>query len=270
MIVTIKSTSRSTNFGVKDSDTGEIKPKYDNCHDKWVPGLLSTTGVLNTGLTTKQEREFEKQLGYDEYSLAKNGKFWSSFVIVIPENGLVIDTDDALGALYYQLLKADPFIAQNETEAKLKAKVEYIMTSESGIADNSNSRRNIIKKAFATFAKMSQADIVDALFMFGKEGYDISPEIAENRLGEIVESNPKRFNEVMGDNGLKDKVLIKKYIKAGVITKGAMGRGTNVPYYFDDILLGSGIQEVIVFMKAKENNTVALGIKKAYTAALKE
>lgn len=263
MIVKIQQTNRSTNFGVKDPKTNKPKAKYDNCHDKWVPGTSRITGVINTGLTESEERKFEKELSLKEGTLSKGSTFWDNYTIIIPEEGLVLNTEIPDHNLKYKLLLADPYVVQGEENLKRKANAEYVMTSEEGKAKSENTKRNVIAKAYAIFAKMTKVEISDALYMFGKDSENLDPEIAQNRLGEIVDDNPGKFLEIVGDSQFKDKVWFMKLIKAGIVKKHGTGKGTNMPLYFEDIMLGNGLAEAIAFVKDKENQAILLGLKKS-------
>jgi len=84
------------------------------------------------------------------------------------------------------------------------------------------------------------------------------------------EKDPEKFLDVMGDDKFKDKVWIIKTIRAGIIRKGVIGTGFNMPLYFGDIYLGKGLDEAINFLLDKENQNVFIGLKKAYEAYKKE
>lgn len=266
MIIKVKKVDRTINWGAKDPKTGKVKPMYESCKDSFVPGLDTTSGVIRTGLTVKEEGEFEKLLGFEEGTLKKSSDYWTTYKVEIPEDGLTLNTDNPKDALAHMVMKADPTIAKSLTEVRTNAKAEYVMTTDSAEAKVKNTKRNAKAKAYAAFAKLSQAETVDALFMFGKDPSSMDFEVAQDRLGELLDENPARFLEVVGDKQFKDKVFFMKLIKAGVVRKHGTGTGTNMPLYFEDIMLGSGLEEAIVFFKDKENQQIALGIKKTYEA----
>lgn len=271
MQVKIVKLDRNINWGAKDARTGKFKPKYDNCADKWVPGLDKKTGVLKTGLTEKEAKEFEKKIGLEDGSLMPNGKYWEDFMIIIPQDGLVIDTSGGpTEEIKYKALMADPTVAKSIEEARVKAGAEYMITSEQAEAKEKNVKRNIIAKAYATFAKMTQTEIREALYMLGKAGErfndDTDPEVCQDRLGVIVENDPAKFISVVGDKNFKEKVWVLKLLKAGIVRKHGVGTGTNQPLYFEDILLGSNLDEAVDFLKAKENQNIYIGLQKALEA----
>lgn len=264
MITKVKKVERLINWGAKDPKTGKTLAMYENCKDEFVPGLNKESGVLRTGLTDKEEAEFEKKLGLEKGTLAKSSSYWSRFKVKIPADGLTLNTNNPMDELSHKVMCADPTVVQSVTELRTKAYAEYIMITESGEAKVKNVKRNVIAKAYATFVKLTQAETVDALFMFGKDPSNIDFEVAQNRLGEIVEEDPAKFLSVVGDKLFKDKVYFMKLIKAGVVKKHGTGTGTDMPLYFEDIMLGSGLEQAIAFCKAKENQKIWLGITSTY------
>tara|TARA_R110000751_G_scaffold157264_1_gene262723 strand:+ start:332 stop:1132 length:801 start_codon:yes stop_codon:yes gene_type:complete len=266
MIVRIAKIDKNVNWGARDPKTNKLKHMFDGCIDKLVPGLDAVTGTLRTGLVEKEEKRFENAMGYDEGSMKKSGSFWSNFSIKIPEEGLTLNTENIAQELQYKVLLADPHVAKSLSELKTHPTAEYVMTSEGAEAKVSNNKRNTIAQAYSTFAKLSKSETIDALYMFGQYADDVDFEVAQNRLGDIVDKDPKKFMLVVGDENFKDKVWFMKLIKEGIVAKHGTGSGPNQPLYFNDISLGNGLDEAIAFIKAKENNLVALGLKKALKA----
>ena len=269
MIVKISKIDNDGVFGVKDA-RGNIKAKYDNCFDKWVPGLHMVTGILRTGLAdAKEERKFEEVIGLDTGSLARNGSYWENFSIIIPSDGLTIDTVDPTSELKYKVLSADPTVASTEEEASQNSRTEYLMVSETIKAKGKNTTRDTIANAFSTFVKLSQSEIIDALYMFGKDPDVTDAEVCRDMLGDIVEKKPAYFLEVVGDKMFKDKIWIIKLTKLGLIKKQGKGVGFNMPMYFGDVHLGNGLEEVITTIKLTENQNLLSGLKAAQKEALK-
>lgn len=263
MEVNIKRIERGLNWGAKTPD-GKIMSKYTNCVDRYVPGLNRTTGALATGLTKKDEADLEKKLRLEEGALASNGDYWDKFTVIIPEEGLTLNTDSPEHELIYKVMLKDPIVANTLQEAAINAHAEYVMTSNGAEAKEKNTRRDVIATAFALYAKMSKDDVVDALFVL-KPAIDpeaTDPEICRNTLGELVESNPAKFLEAVGDKGFKEKVWVLRLIKKGILRKAGMGMGTNLPIYYEDILLGKGLDSVVDFLRDKDNQNIYIALQK--------
>lgn len=263
MEVNIKRIERGLNWGAKTPD-GKIMQKYTNCVDRYVPGLDRITGAISTGLTKKEETEFEKKLRLEEGSLASNGAYWDSFAVVIPEAGLTLNTDLPEHELIYKVMHKDSIVANSLEEARISAKAEYVMTSTGAEAKEKNTRRDVIATAFALYAKMSKEDVIDALYIL-KPGIDpeqTDAEVCRNTLGELVENNPSKFIEAVGDKAFKEKVWILRLIKKGLLRKAGVGMGTNMPIYYEDIMLGKGLDNVVEFLRDKENQNIYVALQK--------
>ena len=265
-IVTIRKHDREVSWGARNKTTKKVKPQYDNTATKWAPGLNRRTGQLRTGMENGQEEaKFEKLLGLEKGSLRITGTFWESFYIIIPEEGLELDTSNPMEELQHTVLKADPTVATNQQQSNM-AGTEFVMISTSDVAKSKNTERKTIANAYAKFATISQDEIIDALHMIGQHPNDTDPEICRNALGEIVENTPGKFLAVMGDPFFKDKVWIIKLIKKGIVQKDGIGTGYNLPLRFNDISLGESIDAAVAYLKSKENQNILIGLKQAEEA----
>ena len=266
MIVTVKKHDREVSWGVRDKKTGKVKPQYDNTTTKWVPGLNKHTGQLRTGLTAKEETKFEEELGLNPGSLKMNGEFWDDFFIIITESGLQLDTENVpLHNLQYHCLKADPTIATSQAEINMPG-VEFVMVTANDEAKTKNRERDVVAKAYAKFATITQDEVTNALYMLGASPGTIDPEICRNLLGAELEKNPAKFLRVIGDPFFNDKVWIIKLIKKGIVSKDGVGKGYNLPLRFNYILLGESIDAAVAYLKSKDNQNILIGLKKAEEA----
>jgi hypothetical protein len=273
MIVTIKAVDSAT-WGVADSKTGGIATHYDGCDQKYQPGLDKITGRLRTGLTKEEEKEFETMIGYEAGTLAvpsdpNKVSFWDSFFMIIPKEGLKLDTDNPHDNFRYKVISADPLVAKGMADMKKIAHPDYIIISEEAESTSKNKKRETIAKAYAKYDTLTADEVYDALVMLGKDASTLSPTVARDRLGDEVESNPSGFLAVMTDPLIKEKLFFNKLIRLGIVTKGAGARGTDVPLYFTETYLGKGLEEAIQFVKEPENQQLWIGMKKAHDEATK-
>lgn len=266
MIVTIKKHDREVSWGAKDKRTGKFKSQYDNTSTKWVPGLNRSTGQLRTGLSSSAlETKFEKELGLEQGSLKITSSYWDNFFVIIPEQGLPLNTDVPMHNLQYHALKADPTIATTQAESNM-AGVEFVMITENDEAKTKNKERDIVAKAYAKFATITQDEVTNALYMLGESPGSTDSEVCRNLLGDKLEENPAKFLRVIGDPYFEDKVWIIKLIKKGIVSKDGVGKGYNLPLRFNDILLGESIDASVAYLKSKDNQNILIGLKKAEQA----
>ena len=266
MIKTLNRIQRTITWGAKDPQSGKLRHKYTDCNDKWVPGLdgKSRSGLIKTGLTQAEELEFEKKLGMQPGTLTRTSSYWNNFSIIIPEEGLKLDTEDPMGALMLKLLGSDSEVAMSNDDAKSNATALYVLSDVENEATASNAKREVITKAYMLFGKMTQEDVVDALYLFGKEPASLSPSICKDKLGDILDENPAKFIATLSDEKVKDKVWIIKLTKLGIVKKIGYGAGFDVQLVYGDIQLGKGLDAAVTFLQAKENSNIYVGLKKAH------
>ena len=64
--------------------------KYKHCFDYIAP-YYTRSGSIYTGLTSEDEKYFEKALGYQEGELTRSSNFWSNFVVRIGSQPVLLD-----------------------------------------------------------------------------------------------------------------------------------------------------------------------------------
>lgn len=266
MIVKITHANTHLGWGALNPKTNKLDPKFDKCFDVFTPGISAKAKALNTGLTKELETKFETELSLKPGDLAKWSDYWSNFSIRIPNDGLTLDTDIPAENLFYHVLKADQGVATS-IAGITKLGVQYLMITEENIAKESNSKREVTAKAWAKYATMTESEIRDVLYVYGKNASETSSDICKKVLGDIIEDNPEKFlKTVVLDENFTQTVFVHKLISAGVITKRTASRGKAQPLYFNDVHLGDSVKEVVEFIKDKENANVYIALQKQYKA----
>lgn len=261
-LVTIRPISKSMNFGVDDKKTGKKKSKYDTCFDKWIPGLDGKTGVLNTGLSFEEEKYFEKECNLPEGALKRNSSYWDTFFIIISSEGKSLDTSLPEHKLWYKLFQADPNVVTVSQNGAIPFNAEYTMTTENEKAAITNKKRDVLAKCMTIYGKLTADDINKILTRFGKNSKDLDLEIAKSRIGDLIDENPEKFLKLVGDENFNFKVWVINLIKEGHLNKNGVGKGYDMPIYYQDVLLGTGLDEVTTFLSSKENNSIYISLKK--------
>lgn len=250
------------NFGAKSKKTGKLLPTYQDCTETWMPPLSKRTGSLITGLTKKQEAFFEEELGFEEGTLKKTSKYWDSFKIKIPAEGVLLQLDDALGYLKYVVLKADPLVASSQSDLKENPYCEYVMIRENEKAENESKGRRVKIRSFGILDSLTYQDFQDIyLLKNASDPSDLDHSIVRNDVEKYAENFPDQFVNLFDDPLFKDKVVITKFIHKKIISK--KGRGLNSPLYFNDTFLGNNVEECMLFLKQPENNSIFIEIMKA-------
>jgi len=220
-------------------------------------------------LTKKDEEFFENELGFEKGHLKKNSRYWDSFKVKVPSEGVLLDLEDPLSLLKYTVLKADPLVASNQTELKSNPYCEYVMIRESEKAENESESRSIKIKSYGLLDKMTAQDFQDVyLIVKNADPTDLELPIVRNEVEKYAETMPSQFVELMKDGDFKDKVFITKLIKKGIIIK--TGRGLKSPLYFNDTFLGNNVEECMAFLKEPTNNNVFIDVMKIFKSTKKE
>ena len=271
MIVNVKPVTRKVNWGIPDKkDPTKYQYKYPRSKDKWCVGVSTKTGVLNTGLSEEEERYYEEKLQLPKGTLSRDSIYWKSYFFIIEAEGSSLDTSKYEDELTYKLLQADPFVAASPEEANNSARCQYYLTSKERDAKVRNVKRDMRLKAASVYSKMTEADIIDTLYMMGKDPSDTDSEVLRDTLGSLVEEQPAAFLAAYSDGKFKEKVELMKWIREGVVMKKGMNKGFNAPMYFEDIYLGTGLDESVKFLHDKENDSILKGVRQLYKTKIKQ
>lgn len=260
MIVNVIKANRDVAFGLKDKN-GEMIAKYKHCKDIWVVGLSKRTQGLYTGLTPKEERDFEKLMGLEEGTLSIQSNYWKNYKIVIPEKGLQLNTDDPDDALKYKLLSNDPKYANGKKEFDNSAKARFVMSTEGEESKSNNKAREIRRKAMKLYDSLSQVEMVDVLGMLGINATNMKPEMVEDKVGEMAEKNPEKFITIAGDPSFKEKVWLTGLISDGVIEQSNIGGG-KITLMYGTEFLGDSLEAAILTLMDPKKQKIKIALKK--------
>lgn len=260
MIISVIKTNRDVAFGLKDK-TGKLKAKYKNCKDIWVVGVSGRTQGLYTGLTPEEEKFHAKAMGLEEGSLGIQSDYWANYKIIIPEKGLILNTDNPEDALRYALLRNDPTFANNQKEFDITAKARYVMLAAGEEAKAKNAARDIRRKAMKIFDGLSQVEKVDVLAMMGMKATNMDPATIEDHVGEMAENNPERFIAIAGDKSFKEKVWLTGLISSGTVEQSNIGGG-KITLMYGSEFLGDSLDSAILFLQDPKNQKIKIALKK--------
>ena len=266
MIVKLKRVDSKRNWGAKDS-RGRFIDKFEHCKDYYPVGINKHSGQRITGLEDdpdkdegKKRLKLENLLSMKKDTLLSTSDYWDNFKFTIPGGGISLNTDNPLHQLYLTILNADKTIAKSSEELRVNPKAEFILIDDESEAKNKNLSRKIKSEAWSLFEKMSKNDIVNVLTMYGLNVDSTTPEQNESILGDYIEKDPKQFIDKAGDKEIKTKVMIVKAVNRGIILKSGINVFTS-PLSYQGNNLGGNIDEVISFLKDKNNQAIFLSIQ---------
>lgn len=226
--------------------------KYKHCFDYIAP-YFTRSGSIYTGLTPEDEKYFEKALGYPEGHLAKTSEFWTTFCVKVGTRGLVLDDQFPLQALQIKFLSGHKRVATSLD--KLSAGKDYLLINREAEAIQKNKQNSLRRDAIKAFDTLSLDDMRKCLRLFGIRSDNMSNELVESQMFDIVDKQPKRFLDKWVNNKKKDtEFILEEAIAKGVIRKD------RTQYFYGTEMFADSLQDAIAYLDAKKNQDLKLSI----------
>jgi hypothetical protein len=229
--------------------------QYKNCHTTIAP-YLTRTGRQYTGLSTEDESRLGEKLRMD---LSNSSPFWITFNIKMGSKDLILDLEDSYDELRYIFLKNHKRIANGLGDRKATA--NYVIINEEAEAKETNVRNKIKRQALREFDKMTLTDMRKCLRILGSRADEMSSEVVEQKLGDLVENNPTEFIEKWVNNTRKET----EYLVQQAIAKNVLRKNKNIYKYGTDVI-GHSLDEVVSALEKTENQDLKFAITKETTS----
>lgn len=225
-----------------DKQTGMIHdPRHvlyggmaENAKKSYTVPLLRN-GIFYDVLTKDEKNYLEYVLGLEPGALSiykKEDNFWSTAndkgisTVVLHKQDNYLDLSNPTDYIKYKILLANKDKIAPSIEALQdapRATYEYVIISEGDTAKNAKLNMSIKMQCYKEFGKVEDnADILRTII----ETIDGRPlstntklEILQTKINDIIQTNGKVFLKVITDKLLPTKVLIKKAIDAGIISR---------------------------------------------------
>lgn len=222
--------------------------KWPTCFD-YIGSYWTRSGNLYTGLSTEDARRLEKELGYTEGQLSPQSPFWDTFAIKIGKKDVILNTDRPEDELKYLFLKNHKRVAVGLN--RITPGTDYVLINQDSEAEEKNRINKIKREAYREMDKMSIEDMRKCLRLFGIKSNEMSNELIEAKMSEIIEQDPNKYLERWVNNADKEiNYMIEEALAKNILRKNR----TN--YYFGTDLLGNGIDDVIAYFKNKANSEI--------------
>jgi hypothetical protein len=233
---------------VKDAWSGIIK--YRNCHED-ISSYFTRSGRLYTGLTDSDAKRLGDKLGYN---LAPGSEFWKSFFIRTSGKDMILETEEAMDELRYLFLKSHKRVKNSVFEHKATA--NFVLINEQEEARKSNVYNKAKRQAMREMDRMSTDDIKKALRLYGKRSENMTAEVAENRLFEIIDGDPQGFvDKWVNNQGRETQYLIERAVSENII------RRNKRQYSYGTEVIGYGIEDAIAYLEDPKNQELKITIK---------
>ena len=226
--------------------------KYKSCFDYIAP-YFTRSGSIYTGLTPEEERRFEKELGYTEGTLSKESDFWKTFVVKVGARGLLLDDQYPRQEMIIKFLSNHKRVATSLN--KLDAGKDYLLINRQAEAIEQNRINKLRRDAIKEFDKLSLDQMRKCLRILGIKSVNLSNELVESTLFNMVDKNPKSFfNKWVNNKQKETEFLLEDAIAKGVIRKD------RTQYYYGSELIADSQQDAISYLDAKKNQDLKLSI----------
>lgn len=224
--------------------------RYRNCYED-IGSYYTRSGMIYTGLTPNDEKRLGELLG--GVNLAKGSDFWKNFFIRTYSSDIYLNLEDPNDELKYLFLKNHKRVKTSIFENKAGA--NFLLINKEEEAKKSNLINKVRRRAIKEFDTLTAEDIRKVLRLFGLNGDNMEPEVAENKLFEIVENNPQSFLDRWVDNNHRDtEVLVERAISMNIIR-----RNKNI-YKFGSEVVGRSMVETVDFLEAPKNQDILISI----------
>lgn len=223
---------------------------------KILPGVTQTLapvmdsfGRIVTGVT---EEKYNEIMSHDKSVTQPISyiDFYRNFCVKVTDKGKMLDLTVPKHQLIYEFLKTSPDVA--ESSKKVNSSIHtYYLVNEEAEAEMKLSKIDLKMKAYTYLNEMSSEDIVDFLVLYGKDTRSISPALAKSKLGEYIETDPRKFIERYEDNNRQVRTNLRKMITTGIIRKEGPAH-----FYGDEgdaIFLGGSEELAVEFLKETKN-----------------
>ena len=240
MKVVIKSLNKNVWAGVS---------QYKNCTTSLAP-YFTRSGRIYTGLTKEDEIRLGEILRID---LLPTSPFWSTFHVKLGVKDLVLDISDPYEELKYLFLRGHKRVADGLADRKPTA--NYVIINEEEEAKEENKRNQLRRRALRELDKLSLGDMRKCLRILGNNSDEVSNEIVEQKLSNLVEQNPMSFIDKWVDNKTKET----EFLVQDAVAKNVIRKNKNVYKYGTDII-GHNLEAAVDYLDNPANQDLKFAI----------
>lgn len=216
----------------------------------------------------------ESELGLEKNTLnpnrQKDKNFWrkdKASRVKITKDGLTLDLNNPYDYIKYLVLKSNSeFIAPSWEKRFDKASYKFAIVGENEEVNQGSKKAEIMKDCWMQFGKIDESESkmksLLTIYKLDTKSPDRVPdkttkEFLRNEIGKIIETNPKKFLDIIKDPDFLLKSDIADAIKVGFLIKVGKAK-----YQFKDMSDETfSYEELITFLKDKTNSDRYLKLK---------
>lgn len=216
----------------------------ENAVREFVVPKFSSTGAFKNVLTNNEKTFLEQAMGLEYNALSvyrKNDNFWSDSnpngigKVTLRKQDNYLDLSNPVDYIKYKILLANEnYIAPSlqALEDNPKATYQFVIISENAEATANLSRNEGIMKCYEEYGAIRNDAGMLRVLLELLSGRPLSAQtkidFLQGKVIEYIQKDPRNFLRFIQDELLPTKVLIKKCLDAGIISK------RNDAYYLTD------------------------------------
>ena len=191
--------------------------------------ILERSGVLKNVLTDSEKTYLEEVMGLEYNALSiynKTNNFWENYQVRLTKDDNYLDLSIPDDYIKYKVLLANTEkIAPNiETlQDRPKATYQFVIIEEGAEDRAANDNITITQKCWKEFGKFEDDTDVLRMVIETVTGRSLSSsakvDTIKTQAGNLISSDAKMFLKTITDPLIKTKILIKKAVGAGIISK---------------------------------------------------
>ena len=190
---------------------------------------MLSNGVYRNVLTDNEKNYLEDVLGLEINGLSvynKKDNFWDDYLIKLTKQDTILDLSIPEDYIKYKVLLANKDTvapSMNELKRAKKATYEYVIMEPNEEFADSRNRVNNTMKCYEEFGAIKDKFDVLKCIIETIDGRPVANntkiEFLQAKATDLITANPKLFLDTATDPLLNTKVLIKKAVAAGIISK---------------------------------------------------
>lgn len=188
-----------------------------------------SNGTFKNILTDNEKAFLEEALGLEINGLSvynKNDNYWDNYLIKLSKQDTILDLSNPEDYIKYKVLLANKdTVAPSMKSLKefKKATYEYVIMEPNEEFTDSRNRVNNTMKCYEEFGAIKDKFDVLRCIIETIDGRPVANntkiEFLQSKITDLINNDPKYFLEVITDPLLSTKVLLKKAVETGVVSK---------------------------------------------------
>lgn len=200
--------------------------------------ILASTGTYKNILTDDEKAFLKSYMGLEYNALSvynKTNNFWANFTVRLTKHDNYLDLSDPNDYIKYKVLLANTdFIADSlkTLNDHPKATYQFVMIKEGESEKREEEKMSVTMKCYKEYGKIEDDNdtlrCIIELIDNRPIAKNTKSEFLKSRINSLIQADPKLFYNIITDEYLNNKVLIKTATEEGVIKR------RNNLYYFED------------------------------------